>query len=76
VGLQHRGSALGAYSVFVDVALGLSGPVLGLLSQAMGYGATFLAAGLCAAAGSAFCLVLAAKGPAPREALPASSRGS
>jgi MFS family permease len=34
---QNRGAALGAYSVFLDVALGVTGPVAGLIVGAYGY---------------------------------------
>ena len=44
VGAENRGAALGAYSVFLDVALGLSGPLLGLIANRAGYSALFLAA--------------------------------
>ncbi len=50
VGPENRGAALGAYSVFLDVSLGLSGPVLGLIAERAGYAALFLAA-------SSACLV-------------------
>ncbi len=50
VGPENRGAALGAYSVFLDVSLGLSGPLLGLIANHAGYAALFLAA-------SAACLI-------------------
>lgn len=49
-----RGSAIGAYSVFLDIALGLSGPVLGLIARGHGYRSLFLCAAL--AGGAALCL--------------------
>ncbi|MCQ8241479.1 MFS transporter [Rhizosaccharibacter radicis] len=61
VGMQHRGSALGAYSVFLDIALGASGPVLGLLAGLAGYGAAFAAAALCAMIGMASCMIMVAR---------------
>ena len=46
VGPENRGSALGAYSVFLDISLGLSGPVLGLIANRAGYGILFLVAAI------------------------------
>ncbi|WP_282757916.1 MFS transporter [Komagataeibacter saccharivorans] len=51
VGPENRGSALGAFSVFLDIAVGLSGPLLGLVIQTMGYGALFLVSALFTFAG-------------------------
>ncbi len=43
---QNRGAAIGLYSVFLDVALGVTGPVAGLLIQRFGAASPFwLAAG-------------------------------
>ncbi|MDE1914491.1 MAG: MFS transporter [Sphingomonadales bacterium] len=39
---QNRGSAIGAYSMFTDVALCAVGPVAGLLAANVSYGAPFL----------------------------------
>lgn len=41
-GPENRGAALGAFSVFLDLAIGISGPVLGLVIHAAGYEALFL----------------------------------
>jgi predicted MFS family arabinose efflux permease len=38
---QNRGVALGLYSVFLDVALGATGPLAGLLAAHLGYVAPF-----------------------------------
>ena len=46
---SSRGAALGAYSVFLDVALGLVGPVAGFIIGGYGYPAIFLVAGIAAA---------------------------
>jgi MFS family permease len=40
---QSRGLAMGAYTVFLDVALGFGSPVLGLIAGWAGLGAVFLA---------------------------------
>ena len=49
---QSRGLAMGAYTAFLDVALGFGTPALGLLASVAGLGAVFVAsavAALCAA---------------------------
>lgn len=43
--VQSRGTAMGAYVVFLDIALGLTGPVAGFIAGHAGYGAIYLAAG-------------------------------
>lgn len=51
VSADNRGAALGAYTVFLDISLGLSGPMLGLIANHAGYPMLFLTAALfCAAA--------------------------
>ena len=51
VGPENRGSALGAYSVFLDISLGLSGPVLGLIANRAGYAVLFGVAAIACLAG-------------------------
>jgi predicted MFS family arabinose efflux permease len=41
-----RGAALGAYSAFLDLALGVTGPIAGYISSGFGYPAIFLAAAM------------------------------
>ena len=43
---QSRGLAMGAYSAFLDLALGLGGPALGLAAGAAGFGSVFLVSAL------------------------------
>lgn len=50
----NRGAALGAYSVFLDLALGITGPVAGLIVGQFGYEDVFL----CAAIGAACAALL------------------
>ncbi|MBE7211603.1 MAG: MFS transporter, partial [Gluconacetobacter diazotrophicus] len=59
-GARNRGSALGAYSVFLDISIGCSGPLLGLLATGHGYRALFLAATAAAFLGLAGCARLSA----------------
>ncbi|OWT76797.1 MULTISPECIES: MFS transporter [unclassified Achromobacter] len=42
----NRGAALGAYSVFLDLSLGITGPVVGLAVATYGYPSIFLLAAL------------------------------
>ncbi|WP_029329326.1 MFS transporter [Komagataeibacter oboediens] len=58
VGPENRGAALGAFSVFLDIAVGLSGPLLGLVIQTMGYGALFLVSALFTLAGVGVTIML------------------
>jgi predicted MFS family arabinose efflux permease len=51
---ESRGTALGAYTVFVDLSLFVSGPAIGAVIAGLGYRAGFL----CAAAASALALGL------------------
>jgi MFS family permease len=51
---ESRGLAMGAYTVFLDVALGFGTPVLGLIGGWEGLGAVFLVSALIVLAGSAF----------------------
>ena len=45
---QNRGLAMGAYTVFLDVALGFGSPALGLLAGRAGVGSVFLASAILA----------------------------
>jgi predicted MFS family arabinose efflux permease len=46
-----RGAALSAYSVFLDLSLGITGPLAGYIAGEFGYGSVFLFAAVAAAAG-------------------------
>jgi MFS family permease len=60
---ESRGVAMGAYTVFLDVALGFGTPVLGLIGNREGLGVVFLASSLAVFAGAAFALRLMALSP-------------
>lgn len=53
VSADNRGAALGMFSVFVDGALGVTGPVGGWVAHEMGYRAVYLVAFACALFGFA-----------------------
>lgn len=68
---QSRGLAMGAYTAFLDVALGFGTPALGLLADLAGLGAAFIGsmvAALCAA-GIAAVLLYASRALRARGAL-------
>ena len=68
VPVESRGVALGAFAAFQDVAIGLTGPVLGLLAAYAGSAAPFAVGALTALAGTIVTLAL------PRVSVP--SRGA
>lgn len=53
-----RGTALGGYAAFQDVAYGLTGPVAGLIADRTGYGSVFLIAAVAAVMGLAIAVYL------------------
>ncbi len=53
-----RGSAMGGYAAFQDLAYGLTGPAAGLLADHAGYGGVFLVGGIAAGAGLMVALYL------------------
>ncbi len=60
---SSRGSAIGAYSVFLDISLGLSGPLLGLIARTHGYASLFLCAAAASLSGLAICVWLQVRPP-------------
>jgi MFS family permease len=56
---EMRGSAMGAYTAFTDLALGITGPVAGLVASYAGYQAIYLFGTTCSLL--SFVLVLARK---------------
>ena len=53
-----RGSALGGFSAFQDLAYGLTGPLAGLLADRAGYSAVFLTGGATATFGLIIAILL------------------
>jgi MFS family permease len=53
-----RGAALSAYSVFLDLSLGVTGPLAGYIAGEFGYGSVYLFAAVAAAAAIALTMVL------------------
>ena len=49
----NRGSAMGAFVAFLDIAYGLTGPVAGLVAGQFGYAAVYLLGSACAFVGAA-----------------------
>jgi MFS family permease len=60
---QSRGLAMGAYTAFLDVALGLGSPALGLIAGSAGLGAVFLASAVVVLGAAPIALRLLAKRP-------------
>jgi MFS family permease len=63
---SSRGAALGVFSVFLDVALGLTGPLAGLLVGLYGYASIFLIAAVAAVFGGSITMALGARLARPR----------
>jgi MFS family permease len=62
---ENRGLATGAYTAFLDVALGLANPVLGLVGSRAGLGAVFLVSTLVVAGAAVVALRLMARNMIP-----------
>jgi MFS family permease len=62
---ENRGLATGAYTAFLDVALGLANPALGLVGSRAGMGAVFLVSALSVAGAAVVALRLMARNMIP-----------
>jgi MFS family permease len=62
---QNRGLAMGAYTAFLDVALGFGSPALGLLADHAGLGSVFAASMLAALGSAGIAASLLTKAPTP-----------
>ncbi|WP_408904612.1 MFS transporter [Nguyenibacter sp. L1] len=51
-GVENRGTALGAFTLFFDIALGVGGPVMGWIATRGGYGTVFATAAVAALTGA------------------------
>ena len=56
--VEDRGLAMGAYTVFLDVALGFGSPALGLIAGWAGLGSVFFASALIVLGGAPIALRL------------------
>ena len=59
--LANRGSAMGGFVAFLDIAYGISGPAAGVIAGQFGYAAVYLFGAVCALLGGA--LVATARPP-------------
>ena len=59
----NRGSAMGAFVAFLDIAYGLSGPAAGVIAGHFGYAAVYLFGAACALVGAA--LMITTRNPQP-----------
>ena len=55
---SNRGAAIGAYSLFLDLALGVAGPLIGLLIGSHGFRSIFLVCALASFLGLGLTLAL------------------
>ena len=58
---ESRGLAMGAYTAFLDLALGASGPMLGVVAASAGIGSVFLAGAFAALAALPIALAVSSK---------------
>jgi predicted MFS family arabinose efflux permease len=54
----NRGSAMGAFSAFLDIAYGLAAPAAGLIAGRFGYAAVYLLGAACALLGAALVVTI------------------
>jgi predicted MFS family arabinose efflux permease len=55
---SSRGAAVGAYSLFIDLSLGITGPLAGAIAAGFGFASIFLFAALAALSGLALSVYL------------------
>ena len=59
---------MGAYSLFIDLSLGITGPLAGAIAAGFGFASIFLFAALAALSGLMLSLYLYRQAPKQREA--------
>ncbi|UUQ63846.1 MFS transporter [Pseudomonas fuscovaginae UPB0736] len=64
---SSRGAAVGAYSLFIDLSLGITGPLVGAVAAGFGFASIFLFAALAAVSGLCLSLYLYRQAPKRRE---------
>ncbi|KTC36668.1 MFS transporter, partial [Pseudomonas sp. ABAC61] len=64
---SSRGAAVGAYSLFVDLSLGITGPLAGAIAAGFGFASIFLFAAIAACSGLLLSLYLYHQVPRQRE---------
>ncbi len=64
---SSRGAAVGAYSLFIDLSLGITGPLAGAIAAGFGFASIFLFAALAAPSGLALSVYLYRQAPRQRE---------
>jgi MFS family permease len=64
---SNRGAAVGAYSLFIDLSLGITGPVAGAIAAGFGFASIFLFAALAAMTGLLLSIYLYRQGKPARD---------
>jgi len=64
---SSRGAAVGAYSLFIDLSLGITGPLAGAIAAGVGFASIFLFAAIAAFGGLLLSLYLYRQAPKYRE---------
>jgi len=75
VGADRRGSAMGAFTAFFDIGVGLGGPVAGLTASLAGYPAVFLMAAGAAVGAAALAALAGTRVPLSGAAAPSQRTG-
>lgn len=60
---SNRGSAMGAFVAFLDIAYGVSGPIAGVIASQFGYAGVYLFGGACALLGAMLVVTTRSRQP-------------